>query len=706
MTSRRFAIAIAATLAGAAPAAGATFAVNSTTDAVDAAPGDGTCETASGDGVCPLRAAIMEANALAGADVVTVPAGTYAIDLFVPFLDPDTEADGDFDVTDELDLVGAGAAVTDLYGRGDLFDFTVSPARLLDVAAGTVARVSGLTIRSGLAFDAGGGIANAGDLTLSDCVVRDSTAGVTSSDAIDGGGIANLATGTLTVSRCTIEDNLATGDGGGIVNAGTAVVEDSTISTNRAITGGGVANMATLTARNSTISGNIANSQFSAGSTLSGVGAGMADHGGSATLEHVTVTSNFVVPADFNGVMGAGAGLGVFLGVSTVGYTLRDTIVSGNIGPELADGDCGTPAPTSLGHNIDGDGTCMLTGTGDQPATDPGLGPLQDNGGPTATHAIAPGSPPHDAGDAGTCPPADQRGVPRPQDAGCDIGAYESNFPCGNGMLDAGEACDDGSPGGDDCCSVTCGLVASGVACEDSNVCTDSQCDGAGTCLVTTLVPSGTPCVLDTDPCTLDQCDGAGTCAPAGTMACPPCEQCDSGSCAPAPRTGCRQPTVAGASTVLMTPDKLVWRWTKGEPTEAEDFGDPATTDDYAFCVFETQLSAVQTLVDATLAAGATCGGGDCWTPLGNPPAARGWRYRDATRTQGGLEKIVMKPGEDGRARIVAKGRGTNLGLPTPLGIDLPVLVQLQRDGGACWEASYATPIMETDTRFRAKSAP
>jgi hypothetical protein len=111
-------------------------------------------------------------------------------------------------------------------------------------------------------------------------------------------------------------------------------------------------------------------------------------------------------------------------------------------------------------------------------------------------------------------------------------------------------------------------------------------------------------------------------------------------------------------------------------------------------------------MIDATLPAGATCGGADCWRPLGKPPGARGWRYHDATRTQAGLEKILMKPGADGGARIIAKGRGPNLGLPTPLGIDLPLLVQLQRDGGACWEASYTTPTVDTETRFKARSAP
>ena len=62
---------------------------------------------------------------------------------------------------------------------------------------------------------------------------------------------------------------------------------------------------------------------------------------------------------------------------------------------------------------------------GDQPNTDPLLGPLADNGGPTLTHALGVGSPAIDSADAGACPATDQRGVARPQGAGCDVGSFE-----------------------------------------------------------------------------------------------------------------------------------------------------------------------------------------------------------------------------------------------------------------------------------------
>jgi hypothetical protein len=103
--------------------------------------------------------------------------------------------------------------------------------------------------------------------------------------------------------------------------------------------------------------------------------------------------------------------------------------------------------PGSLGHNLDSDGTCNLTELTDLPNTDPMLGPLQDNGGPTWTHALLPGSPAinaipvadctyDDDGDPGTpeVPVAeDQRGVQRPQNTDCDIGAYEVT-ECADGI--------------------------------------------------------------------------------------------------------------------------------------------------------------------------------------------------------------------------------------------------------------------------------
>jgi hypothetical protein len=90
---------------------------------------------------------------------------------------------------------------------------------------------------------------------------------------------------------------------------------------------------------------------------------------------------------------------------------------------------------TSLGHNIDSGASCGFTSPGDLGNTDPQLGLLADNGGPTDTHALLPGSPAIDAGINANCPDEDQRFIARPQDgdgdatAVCDIGSYEAESP-------------------------------------------------------------------------------------------------------------------------------------------------------------------------------------------------------------------------------------------------------------------------------------
>ena len=83
---------------------------------------------------------------------------------------------------------------------------------------------------------------------------------------------------------------------------------------------------------------------------------------------------------------------------------------------------------TDAGHNLSSDGSCAFTNTGSVNNTDPKLGPLADNGGPTWTMALLPGSPAIGAADSAGAPPTDQRGVVRPQGPGVDIGAFEYEY--------------------------------------------------------------------------------------------------------------------------------------------------------------------------------------------------------------------------------------------------------------------------------------
>jgi hypothetical protein len=85
--------------------------------------------------------------------------------------------------------------------------------------------------------------------------------------------------------------------------------------------------------------------------------------------------------------------------------------------------------PVDAGYNLEDGTSCDFSATTSHSSTDPLIGPLADNGGPTHTHALLAGSP---ALDAGTCTDHlgstvthDQRGVARPQALACDIGAFE-----------------------------------------------------------------------------------------------------------------------------------------------------------------------------------------------------------------------------------------------------------------------------------------
>jgi hypothetical protein len=108
--------------------------------------------------------------------------------------------------------------------------------------------------------------------------------------------------------------------------------------------------------------------------------------------------------------------------------TLTNSVVEGNGGAFACATEGGGAATiTSAGGNIADDASCNLVTPSDQPSTDPLLGPLADNGGPTLTHALLAGSPAIDAAVDAACPPRDQRGVLRPAGAGCDVGSVEAS---------------------------------------------------------------------------------------------------------------------------------------------------------------------------------------------------------------------------------------------------------------------------------------
>lgn len=236
-----------------------------------------------------------------------------------------------------------------------------------------------------------------------------------------GGGLLNTA-GTVTLTNVTVRDNSA-GCGGGLENVAVLNVVNSTVSGNLAGNAGGIGNDAgTLTLVNSTVTGNVAG-----GPGTSSAGAGGVGNLGTALIVHSTISGNSVI-AD----TALGGGL-VSTGHGRV-TTLRATIIAGNTtsGDQLRD--CWGGDVASEGHNLIGvhEQSCIpvpaatdLLGTAESPI-DPLLGPLAANGGPTQTMALGASSPAIDAIPAEECTSsADQRGVARPQGAGCDIGSFE-----------------------------------------------------------------------------------------------------------------------------------------------------------------------------------------------------------------------------------------------------------------------------------------
>jgi predicted outer membrane repeat protein len=275
-------------------------------------------------------------------------------------------------LTRNVTITGPGANLLTIDGANTV--------RAFEIASGVTVNLSGVTIANGFDSQNGGAIylnANA-TLSVTNSVFANNTA------QVHGGAIYNA--GTLTLTNSTMSGNHATNaDGGGINNSGTLTVTNSTLSGNSGYGGGGISNIGSATVTNSTVSGNRA--------TFNGGGGIFNDRDGTASLTNTIVAGNTT---------------------TTIGPDLYGTITTG-------------------GHNLFGttSGATITTGNGDLINSNPGLGPIGNNGGPTQTIPLLSGSPAIAAADPATCAATgpgkvasvDQRGFPRP--AACSIGAYE-----------------------------------------------------------------------------------------------------------------------------------------------------------------------------------------------------------------------------------------------------------------------------------------
>jgi len=419
------------------------------------------------------------------------------------------------------------------------------------------------------------GIANSGSTTMVDSEVSQNFA-----DFI--GGIANG--GTLVVMRSLIAGNGA----GSLVNGGELQIEDSTIRNNGG--GGeadgdeeaaGILNFGTAVVRNSTISGN----------GLEGQGAGMINEG-TMMLENTTISENFAsLGFGFGlagGILNRGGGMlrlesctvtrnvakragGILVEDGTV--VIRNTLIGGNA-DLVGSPDC-AGVLTSEGHNVVQETTgCIIVGSEEGNIVnlfDSGLGTLRDNGGYVQTHALLNGSvaidsaSPAPPGSGGTsCPPTDARGVVRPQGGACDVGAYElavgapvvcgapgecdDGDPCTDDICDSLtgcrnllRTCDDGIPCTMDTCHRArgCTHVPFDALCEDGDICSQDVCDASTGCRFVPIVDCGATCSTDTgcddhDPCNgVERCDVGTGCVAGDAPSCDDGDACTTDRCIP-----------------------------------------------------------------------------------------------------------------------------------------------------------------------------
>ena len=367
--------------------------------------------------------------------------------------------DGELIITSALDIADPGSVLPSAVAGAPIFRFSADKkSRVLFVDAAATVHISGLTFADGRQTETipgqgsdsahGGGIFNEGDLTLSQVIVEDNFANN------EGGGVYNAPGATLSIDRSTIrrnQTNFSIGNGGGISNhEGQLDITTSTITENQAgstdqdlASGGGIATFgsSTTTISRSTISHNTAqrdgggiragfpstividNSTISNNRTLaiSSASFGGGLHVlGDAELYHVTIADN----------ESSGSGGGFYEAGGT--FTIANSIVSGNrlsSGTSTQNGGqprVGLPVSATTSSKMK-----SPDWTGDDFVGAAEIGPLADNGGPTQTHLIKPGSPAIDGADPSLGPMrlVDQRGRPivdlYPGGGIPDSGAYE-----------------------------------------------------------------------------------------------------------------------------------------------------------------------------------------------------------------------------------------------------------------------------------------
>jgi predicted outer membrane repeat protein len=377
-------------------------------------------------GTCTLRQAIasMNAGAVAGTGC-TNSGGIFGSGDTIAFSTaafPSGSANTITLASGQLSITAANLAIEAVPNGNVTVDAHQASRVMLDSAAGGSLSLDHLSLINGTATTAdcfgnnGGGICSpSASLTLTHSTLNGNSADW-------GGGIFGFVTVTLTNS--TLSGNSAVNLGGGIY-CQYVTLTNSTLSGNSAASGGGIL----------TRGGNITGSTLSSNSA-SQTGGGIDNVQGDLTLTNSTLSGNSAHSA----TLGGG---GIYL-LSSSSLTLTNATISANYAPSYGGGVYALGPVTITANNsiVAGNTTTAAIGQDVRPGidyglddligVDPKLGPLANNGGPTQTMLPLPGSPAIDNGSDATCAASpvngvDQRGIPRPQGARCDIGAVETD---------------------------------------------------------------------------------------------------------------------------------------------------------------------------------------------------------------------------------------------------------------------------------------
>lgn len=206
--------------------------------------------------------------------------------------------------------------------------------------------------------------------------------------------------------------------------------------------------------------------------------------------------------------------------------------------------------------------------------------------------------------------------------------------------------------------------------------------------------PACVGCAVDAECSDTQACNGAETCN-AGICGAPaPCAP----GCPAGPEPACR---AAGKAILLLKndandgKDKLLFKWIKGDATALPELGAPAATSDYALCIYAGSTAALITGPVVTASAS--------WSASG----ATGWKYKDTTGAQDGIQKVVLKSGAQGKAKALLKGKGTALpdfpASTLPI-LDFPVTAQLVNlETDLCLGASFEASDVKKNTAGQLK---